>query len=238
MRQMAGVGIFENKSGSKERGKCWMEIAETLVKSDDGFFALTPRGARDRFTLIARRAKAKSALELKTSGGGGKQQTEYDQLAEELIELSEEADKKFAAEIETKTEKADKEKQQGLDMRKKAMETMGQTRKRERDDDDDDEIQIKDKKKRRTGSDTVAWLEQKREMEEEWRKVQLEEKRAERELLKEERKEEMELKRKQMEAQIAAQRDQMNQQAMMFQQMSAMMQQQQKMLEVLMKKSG
>lgn len=61
MRQITGVGIFENKAGSKERGKAWQETADTLNK-DEHFATLTARGARDRFTLLSRRHKAKTIV--------------------------------------------------------------------------------------------------------------------------------------------------------------------------------
>ena len=64
MRQMVGTGIFEFRAGSKERGKTWLEIAESLNTDERFGGALTARGARDRFTLISRRQKSKNTKPL------------------------------------------------------------------------------------------------------------------------------------------------------------------------------
>jgi hypothetical protein len=102
MRQM--VGIFEHRAGStkRERGN----IAQKLNTDELFDAALTARGARDRFTLLSRRHKAKTSSELKSTGTGGKEQSEFDLLLEELVELSEESDKRFQEETENGKEKA------------------------------------------------------------------------------------------------------------------------------------
>ena len=46
------IDIFENKAGSKERGKAWMEIAEVLNVDERFGGALTARGAREKKHLI------------------------------------------------------------------------------------------------------------------------------------------------------------------------------------------
>ena len=70
MREMAAQGIFQFKSGSKERGNIWQAIASNLNGNKDLFSYVSSRGCRDRFTLISRRYKAKTAEELKSTGGG------------------------------------------------------------------------------------------------------------------------------------------------------------------------
>jgi hypothetical protein len=85
MKQMTGFGIFEHRAGSRERGNVWQNIAEKL-NSDERFgAALTTRGARDRFNLLKRRHKAKTSSELKSTGTGGKEQSEFDLILEELV---------------------------------------------------------------------------------------------------------------------------------------------------------
>lgn len=232
LRQMTGFGIFEHRTGSRERGNVWQNIAMRLNGNELFGAALTTRGARDRFTLLSRRHKAKTASELKETGTGGKEQSEFDLLLEELVELNEESDKRFQEETENGKEKANIEREQAVDIRKQAMETMGQTRKRREDKGDD----VKEKKKRRSGSDTMVWLEKKGEMDAVWRKNQLEEQRMERESLRTERREEMELQRMQLEMQMKAQQDQQNQQSMLIQQMLGMMQQQQQQFQAMFSK--
>jgi len=58
MREMAAQGIFQFKSGSRERGNVWQAIAKNLYGHKDLFNSVTSRGVRERFTLILRRYKA------------------------------------------------------------------------------------------------------------------------------------------------------------------------------------
>ena len=71
------------------------------------FSYVSSRGCRDRFTLISRRYKAKTAEELKSTGGGSEDEpSEYDLLLEELTHLSEESDKRADTEAETAKKKS------------------------------------------------------------------------------------------------------------------------------------
>ena len=146
MREMAAQGIFQFKTGSKERGNIWQAIASNLNGNKDLFSYVSSRGCRDRFTLISRRYKAKTAEELKSTGGGSEDEpSEYDLLLEELTHLSEESDKRADTEAETAKKKVSAEKELALEVRKRAMETMGQTSKRSESGESEDVI--KERKK-------------------------------------------------------------------------------------------
>ena len=93
-------GNFSGPAGSRDRGNIWQTIAQNLNCHRGLFQAWTSRGVRDRFTLTSRRLKAKNAQELKGTGGGGEQQTEYELLLEEMIQPSDESDKKKEAEAQ------------------------------------------------------------------------------------------------------------------------------------------
>ena len=80
--------------------------------------------------------------------------SEYDLLVEELTHLSEGSDKNAK-------EKISAEKELALDIRKRAMETMGQAAKRSKSDELKDD-ETKGRKKQRTGGDTLTWLEKSR----------------------------------------------------------------------------
>ena len=122
------------------------------------FEAWTSRGARDRFTLISRRLKAKNAQELKGTGGGGEQQTEYELLLEEMIQPSDESDKKTEAEAETVRENTIFEKQKALDIRKRrAMETMGQRKNWRSDGVDENKLWPERKKAERERQSLKKW---------------------------------------------------------------------------------
>ena len=95
------------KTGSKERGNIWQAIASNLNGNKYLFSYVSSRGCRDRFTLISRRYKAKTAEELKSTGGGSEDEpSEYDLLLEELTHLSEESDKRADTEAETAKKKS------------------------------------------------------------------------------------------------------------------------------------
>ena len=100
MKEIVAQGVFQYKFGSRERGNVWNVVVQNLKCHTDLFDGLTERGARDRYTLISRRFKAKISEELKSSGIGGEPQTEYEILLEELVHLSNEAEKR--AEINKK----------------------------------------------------------------------------------------------------------------------------------------
>ena len=89
------------------------------------------------------------------------------------------------------------EKELAIDIRKRAMETIGQTSKRSKSDERQDD-KIKERKKRRTDGDTLAWLEKKRKTEPDlkYKELQLEEQRQEREFQQRERKEQTKLMQK------------------------------------------
>lgn len=231
MREMAAQGIFQFKTGSKERGNIWQAIASNLNGNKDLFSYVSSRGCRDRFTLISRRYKAKTAEELKSTGGGSEDEpSEYDLLLEELTHLSEESDKRADTEAETAKKKVSAEKKLALEVRKRAMETMGQTSKRSESGESEDVI--KERKKRRSGGDTLQWLEKKADRDLKFKELQLEEQRKEREFQQKERKEQMELLQKQIQIQAESQQQHQQQQMMLMQQMMSMMQQQQQQLQL------
>ena len=112
------------------------------------------RGVRDRFTNISRRYKTKISNEVKATGIGGEELTEYEMLLEDLIDLSTETDKKFGAEAESAKVSADAERKKGVDIRKLAMETMGESKKKVNEENEE----LTETKKRRSGGGTIAWL--------------------------------------------------------------------------------
>ena len=226
MREMAAQGIFQYKTGTRERGNLWEVIAKNLNKNRDLFKAVTSRGVRDRFTLILKRHKAKNAEELRATGAGSDdEQEEYEQLLEELAHLSDESDKQADEEAQAAKAKINKDREVALDIRKKAMETMGQTSKRNAYDDLEDD-EIKEKKKRRSGADTLSWLDKKAERDLKFKELQLEEQRKERESQQKERQEQMKLMQKQLQIQAESQQQQQQQQMMLMQQIMGLMQQQ------------
>ncbi|XP_068742079.1 inner centromere protein-like [Montipora capricornis] len=177
--------------------------------------------------LGLRRYKAKTAEELKSTGGGSKDEPrEYDLLLEELTHLSEESDKRADTQAKTAKKKVSAEKEFVLE--KESYGNNGQTSKRSESVESEDVI--KERKQRRSGGDTLQWLEKKADRELKFKELQLEEQRKEREFQQKERKEQMKLLQKQIQIQAESQKQHQQQQMMLMQQMMSMMQQQQQQL--------
>ena len=58
MKEMASVGVFQHKSGSRERNQVWQQIATNLNVYPNFFVTLST--VRERFTTLMRKYKAKS----------------------------------------------------------------------------------------------------------------------------------------------------------------------------------
>ena len=141
---MASLGVFQHKSGSRERGQVWQQIAFNL----NGYpnFSVAFRAVRERFTAIMRKYKVKMRKEVHGTGVGWQELTEYQTLLEYLIERYEESILKSKQEVADK-KSIEKDKQTALDIRKTAMERYGENKKHREMVDDD---QPKGKKSRRT----------------------------------------------------------------------------------------
>ena len=90
MREVAALGVLTHKSGSKERGQIWQQVAENLNQNDE--FYVANRAVRDRLSTIMKKYRVLINKDKKLSGEGGEEATEYDVLIEELIELSDDTD--------------------------------------------------------------------------------------------------------------------------------------------------
>ena len=179
--------------------------------------------------------------ELKESGGGDEEQSELERLVEELVTLRDESDKRADDQSEAKKEAMANEKKQAIEMRERALERFGETRKR---NDDEQEAEKKTTKRRRTGGEAMEWLKEKAEVLRQVKEEEMKEKREERES----QKLHYDLVSKQVEATQKAQAEQsgifqrqilqqmQQQQQQQQQQQFAMMQQQTQLLANLAKK--
>ena len=147
---MAGEGVFQWKHGSRERGGAWDVVAKNLNCQKE--FSVNQRSLRDRFNTLARKVKAKLAKEERASGGGEVLQSESDKLVEELITLRDESEKKGEDQSEAKREAVVNEKKQALEMRDRALERIGETRKRNEEERAEEKKTV-GRKRRRSGGD-------------------------------------------------------------------------------------
>ena len=168
-REIFAGNVFNGtKRSTVARGK-WEKLAENLNKQDV-FFKVDKRTVRDRYNNLARELRKKSKNEEKASG----RETEMTNLENALEDLIERED---AAESENRAvdEQKKQDRENAADMRNRAIESVRQTKKRKESDDSENEG--RKLKKRSNGNATVAYLREKNERLQEFRKEELEVKR-------------------------------------------------------------
>ena len=155
MREVLGCSVLTHKAGSKERGQGWQKVAETL-NTVEGFQVIS-RGVRDRILTLQRKQKAKVNKDIKTSGLGGEEPSEFEVLIEEIINISEDTEAKTLQETNHKKEVSENAKNAAMEVRKVALESMGQTRIRNSDEDCSKTV----KRNRCSNSETFEFLREK-----------------------------------------------------------------------------
>lgn len=150
---------FNFKPRSPERGKVWEKIAQELNAIEKPKFRVTARAVRDRYSLLITKHAQKLREEEKASGIEV-ETSELDNLLEEIIEREKNAKAKIESQDMDKNKKAEKEKATAEEVRKQAMERMGDTKKRENSNDESGVANGK-KKVRRSTNDAIDYLKQK-----------------------------------------------------------------------------
>ena len=117
LREVLVLEPHQCRSGSKERGAAWTTIAENLKAFDMKF---SQRSVRERFEKIIKEFKAKEAR----ASGVDVEYTELDKLLTDIVEKMEEFEE--AMEKVKGNEKKDRESAE--EMRKRAVEQLGETR--------------------------------------------------------------------------------------------------------------
>ena len=128
--------LWKYKLGSRERGNCLDRIAESLNQLQEPFFNVSQKSIRDRLKILERDFKRKDRFE-RNASGISPEKSEID-VIKDYLERKEEQER----ESEKISDKTAKDKASAEEMRKKAMESLGETKKRAGDD--------QPRKKRRT----------------------------------------------------------------------------------------
>lgn len=217
MREILFIEPYKFKKGSNERGRLWTQVAECLNKVDEVKFKVKQRGVRERFEGLQSKYLEKIKNEERATGISP-EQTELDQLIEEITEKERQAE--ATRETEDQTKKGEREREVAMDIRKKAMETFGETKKRLNED---EESGKSEKRKRRSGSDAVEYLREKSEKEMSLREEELELKRLQ-EVNRQQHERELEGNRQQQQQLMI---DAMKEQQTQMQNMQVMLMQQQ-----------
>ena len=243
LKEVAVEGVLKQRQKSRDKGAGWQKLADNLNFLG---FEITARSARDHFGMVSNKYKAKMAKEKRSTGEGRQELTERESLLEELIEISEETDMMMENEDAMNKQKREREKSQAMEMRERAMEKFGNTRKRTTSDKDGEQV-----KKRRRSGDMFNWLSERIELGKEEKEQGRKEKKEEREDQKAQQMEfaqlvhttqqqfsvQMKLSEQYLQHQMQQQQQQEQQQqqqfAMLQQQMMAFMQQQQQQTQLL-----
>ena len=154
--EMTISDLFQYKKGTPERGQLWDSIAGNLNAMDYPKFKVAKRSCRDRWTLLRTKYKRRMSEEIQATG--------IDAEVGELDEIIEDLIGKEDAAIDSDKEgkkKAEADKKAAEEIRIKAMERFGNTRKRGGEDGEEGAK----KKKRRSGSDAVEFLREKAKLE-------------------------------------------------------------------------
>ena len=130
-----------------------------MNKTEVVYFKVDKRAVRDRYNLLSRELRNKLKREKKESGIET-DMSDVEVALEELIEKEDAAEKEQTVVDDQKKAKDSQERENAEAMRKKAMETLGQTQKRKVDDNESGGR----KKKRSRGRDTLNFLKEKNEM--------------------------------------------------------------------------
>ncbi|XP_028390651.1 uncharacterized protein LOC114515568 [Dendronephthya gigantea] len=170
-REILAVDPFTGtKKGTVQRGAKWNEIVHNLMKIENPKFIVDQRGVRDRYTLLSQKLKKKLREEEEASGIDT-EMTEVEDALEDIIEIEDASTKQVEYESGVKMKEMDKEKQSAEDVRRKAMEKLGETQKRKGTD---KENEGQPKKRRSNGGDTLLFLREKNVMQAEMKKEEME----------------------------------------------------------------
>lgn len=206
VREVLAVNPFKHAEGTSERAKLWEEIASNLNGIESLKFEVTVRSVRDHVNLVLlKRHKQKIASEEKASGITVGEATEMEIALENIQDLSDESDRVKETLSLERRRKLENDQKQAQEMRLKALEKVGETKKRVSGDIEEGEsISTTRKRARRNGKETINYLQEKNEKEMGVRK------------------EELELKKKQLSLQEKQQRQMADQLAQQQQQQGAM----------------
>lgn len=163
-REILLVEPYNHKPSTRERGQAWDTIAGDLNCITEVVFNVSKRSVRDRYNLLLEKFK-KQERYLQRASGIEFEEDELDQLLRELVEKTQEAAVVHEKNNFEKKLAVENDKAAALDQRNKAMESLGETKKRKSLIDDESP----QRKSRSTGSETLTYLREKAERDQEMR---------------------------------------------------------------------
>lgn len=207
IREMILFEPWKYKKGTPERGNCWKSMAESLNQLKEPVFRVDDRSLRDRFKLLEKKYLKKRNAEEKASGIAPEEETELEKGLADIIQLFK--DNEMIHDQQKTNQKATLEREalQADEFRLQSMETIGDTAKRRNSNEGEKKCN-----KRRKSDDTIEYLREKTEKEQELKQQEIELKRLELEERRTEsnRMQEMMLQQQQQTAALLQQQQQMS----------------------------
>ena len=161
LRELLLFEPWNYKYGSKERGNCWERISESLNQLTDISFKVTQRSVQDHYQTLEKSYKKQKKEEYRQSGIIP-EEIEVDFALTDIIERFKEAQKIHKDASEKQKKKQSKTQQKAENMRRKSLETFGETMKRKSIENDEKQSTSK---RRNTSSETLKFLQEKAELE-------------------------------------------------------------------------
>ena len=163
--EMSFSEVFQYKKGTPERGQVWDSIAENLNAMEYPKFKVLKRSCRDRWTLLRGKYQKKMTNEIKASGID----VEVNEIDTIIVELIGKKDAAVSTGGKDK-KKVEEEKKAAEQIRKKAMERLGESSKR---CGADGEVEVKKKKRKSRLSEAVEFLREKAKLDHSLREEEL-----------------------------------------------------------------
>ena len=154
---------FQFKKGSPDRGEVWSKIARALNSCKAEI-------RQGEFTLLQIKYKETNGKD-EASSGTSRQVSELDQLLEDIIEKEKDGEESRNV---VSPQKDDQGREKAENMRKTAMERVGQTKKRQEEGEDT----VSTKRRRRSGNQTIGYVREKSGTERKVREQEIELKKA------------------------------------------------------------
>ena len=212
-REVLDIEPYQFKLRSPERGKAWETISSHLNATSYPKFRVTPRSVRDRYNLLTKKFQVRLNKEERASGISD-DNSELDNLLEEILEKEKAAKEKLENDGEDKKKSLANEKAAAEDMQKRALERVGQTAKRKGKEEGLEAEKSKRKSWKSTG-EAVEYLKERASKE-----IQL-------------REQELEMRKKEHDSMSQWEREKNEQQDKMLSSMLKQQEQQQQMMTML-----
>ena len=171
-REVVDIEPYQFKLRGPETGKAWETISSHLKATSYPKFRVTPRSVRDRYKPLTKKFRVRLNKE-ESASGISDDNSELDNPLEEILEKEKTAKEKLDNDDEDKKKSLANEKAAAEDMRKRALERVGQTAKRKGKEEGPEAEKSKRKRQKSTG-EAVEYLKERASKEIQLREQELE----------------------------------------------------------------